>query len=87
MDLERDSVQGHFLLGVALARNEQWQIACDVFTTCLQLEPNHLKAHQELAAAYAELGQDDKAREHKQRATGLASSVDIRQQLSEQLNG
>jgi predicted AlkP superfamily phosphohydrolase/phosphomutase/tetratricopeptide (TPR) repeat protein len=65
---------GHFYLGVALARLEQYERAILAFETAVFMMPGMLNAHRWLGALYARPGGNiAKAHEHRQRARDLRS--------------
>ena len=54
--LDPQRSHGHYLLGVALARQKQWLDARQALTLSVNLEPTRLIAVEELASVHAELG-------------------------------
>lgn len=61
ISLQYGNPLGHFLLGAALARLEQWEQAERALFNCLRLEPDFLRAYRLLARVHRSQGQAHKA--------------------------
>ena len=59
--LQFGNPQGHFLLGAALASQEQFEAAVRPLENCLHLAPRFLRAQRLLARVYRRLGQPQRA--------------------------
>lgn len=58
IDLDRNQPQGHYLLGVALAKQNNLPMAAEVFRTCLSLDGWHQGALKALAMVSSQLGDE-----------------------------
>ena len=58
-------------LGVQLAGQRRLQEAIQIWQTVLELDPSHVQAHQNLGAAFSQLGQLDQAKSYLRRALEL----------------
>jgi tetratricopeptide (TPR) repeat protein len=61
----------HFQLGLILTRLNWPERAAQAFETGLRMRPNAIVAHRYLSRLYGRLGQDDKARHHREAAASI----------------
>ena len=68
-----DDVKGQLKYGVRAARDDHWDEAIYRWRKALQLDPNNLMAHNNLAVAYEQMGEYELALEEYQIAYRLNS--------------
>lgn len=66
-----DEVKGQLKFGVRAAKNDHWDEAIYRWRKALQLDPNNLMAHNNLAVAYEQMGEYELALEEYQIAYRL----------------
>ena len=76
LEIDSRSVEGHFLLGFALAKQEKWVAAREELERTLDLDPQHGGAYTELAGVEFKLGNRKAAIRSLKRAEKLESDLD-----------
>ncbi len=66
ISLDFGRANAHFLLGTALAGDDQLNEACQALRTCLKLEPTFLRAYRLLVRIHRKLGDEVKAQAYEQ---------------------
>lgn len=66
LEIDRESADAFVLLGLMDLQSRDYQAARDNFASAIRIAPDYLDAYHGIAAAYARLGEEDRAREYRE---------------------
>lgn len=72
---EKKNYNDYYYYGQALAGNDKFQEAINAYNKCLELKPNEAEPLSKLSAAYAGLGDGDKALDYQRKYLDKGSTV------------
>ncbi|HUV12548.1 MAG TPA: tetratricopeptide repeat protein, partial [Acidobacteriota bacterium] len=76
LQMEPEAVEGYFLLGLVLAKQEKWLVSRESLERVITLDPQHGRAYTELAGIEFKLGNRTEATRNLRQAEKLSSDTE-----------